>query len=412
MIEPPVSLMSTEASPSEHATISYGSVSWHFDLPANVKFFLGPAFNNFPSWLSQQAAIGDSLIETVEPVVLALAFMEHLVQLGSKPQHIAAVLQAFKEYFLGNDDIHVIASRLPAWVSANALKSYDIALNNAKRTIRSAKSALLEDAREGKANICAVFGGQGPSNAGCLHNLRELNATYELFLADLVSLAAHMVERLTARPEISPYYESQGLDLKQWLCDPNASPDSTYLASAPVSFPLIGLLGLCHYCIACMVTGENPEEMRKLLRGVTGHSQGVIVAAVVARSGSWKEFYQFAEFALEVLFWIGFESHHETPASSLSAAAIDDCKQMGEGQPTPMLRIHGLDRCAVSKLVDDPNLHLPAADQIHLALINSPDNMVVADPTRSLRGLCSMCVKSRPKRTLINRGCHSVNESL
>ncbi|KAL8690260.1 MAG: hypothetical protein Q9218_004257, partial [Villophora microphyllina] len=299
-----------------------------------------------------------------------------------------AVLEAFEAHFLGDCDIHSVALRLPVPFSKDGLKNYYAATVTAKRIGRSANSALLGAAEEGKANLCAVFGGQGPSNSSCLHDLRELNNIYNPFVTRLISSAARTVNTLAALPETLDYYESRGYDLEQWLQDSDAVPDSAYIAAAPVSFPIIGLLGLCHYCIACSIAGKSPGEMRQLMRGITGHSQGVIIAAVVDRSASWEDFYHFAQIAIELLFWIGFESHHETPASSLSAAATNDCKENGEGQPTPMLKIRGLEIYPVSKMIDDANANLPASEQIYLALVNSRDNMVVAGPPRSLRGLC------------------------
>lgn len=381
-------------------SVTYKSASWRFDIPTDVDPQFDQALEGFATWLAQQSVFGHSLLDASETLTLALGFLDFLRGCGLEEDCIAYVVQAFESQFLCDHDIHSAVLHLSASASTHALKSYFAALAISDVPGRSVRSALLDAANGAKADICAVFGGQGPSNRAILQELRDLNAIYRPFTKDLVNMAADSMRKLSQLPETSIFYECQGLDLETWLQDPGAAPNAAYVASAPVSFPIIGLLSLCHYCIACRTMGMRPGELRRLLRGVTGHSQGVVVAAVIARSDSWDEFYYFAQLAIELLFWIGFESHHETPGSNMPAVAISDCVEAGEGQPTPMLTIRGLDRCAVSRLIDDANIHLPALEQVHLALVNSRDNMVVAGPTRSLRGLCLHLRKIRADEQL------------
>lgn len=376
-----------EISTSKMVAITYDQVTWTLRVSQDQEILLRPALGTFPSWLSQQLTVGNSLTDISKPFTIALAFLDLLLELGVEQNILVPVLHNFEEDFLVDRDIHELVLTLPASASTRALERYFAASNMSTHTSPLSKSALLEAAAAGETNICAVFGGQGPSNSACLQDLRDINRIYGMHVDRLVSMTAQTIKQLVVLSETFHYYEYQGFDIERWLQDYSSTPDPAYIASAPVSFPLVGLLGLCHYCIACKITGRHPGEMGKLLCGVTGHSQGVIIAAVIARSSSWADYYEFAQEAIKLLFWIGFESHHESPTSCLSDAAINDCVEAGEGRPTPMLKILGLDRCAVSKLVDDVNTHLTASEHIHLALVNSRDNMVVAGPTRSLRGL-------------------------
>ncbi|KAL8921407.1 MAG: hypothetical protein Q9208_005733 [Pyrenodesmia sp. 3 TL-2023] len=369
-------------------SVTYKSAYWRFDIPIDVDPQFDQALEDFPTWLAQQSVSGHSLLEASETLTLALALLDFLRGRGLEKECVAYVVRAFESHFLCDRDIHSAVLHLSASASTHALKSYFEALAISDVPGRLVKSALLDAANGGEADVCAVFGGQGPSNRAILQELRDINAIYRPFTKDLVKMAADSMRKLSELPDTSIFYECQGFDIETWLQDAGAAPNAAYVASAPVSFPIIGLLSLCHYCIACGTMRMRPGEMRRRLRGVTGHSQGIIVAAVIARSDSWDEFYYHAQLAIELLFWIGFESHHETPGCNLPAVAIKDCMEAGEGQPTPMLKIQGLDRSMVSRLIDDANIHLPASDRVHLALVNSRDNMVVAGPTRSLRGLC------------------------
>lgn len=385
---------------TQQTTVSWNKFSWTFDTPASTTSQLHSICETFSPWLSELSLLDPSLQSMLESATFALIFLSFTVQRKIWATSTAAVLDAFEQGFLDDEDIHSIALRLPDPLAKDGLKNYYAATVNAKRTGRPANSALLKAANEGKANLCAVFGGQGPSNSSCFHDLRELHLTYQPHLAKLVGLVARAIHNLASAPEVSHYYEDRGFEIERWLQDPSLIPDPEYIAAAPVSFPIIGLLGLCHYCLACSITGRTPGEMRRLMRGTTGHSQGIIVAAVVSRSESWEDFYHFAQLAIELLFWIGFESHHATPMPSLSAAAISDCKEQGEGLPTPMLKIHGMEVFAVTKLIDDANAHLPAPEQIYLALINSRNNLVITGPPRSLRGLCLRLRKIRAEENV------------
>ncbi|KAL8661117.1 MAG: hypothetical protein Q9202_005879 [Teloschistes flavicans] len=387
-------------SSAQQITISWTNLSWTFAAPISSISQLDTVCEAFSSWLSEQSALDSSLRPLLDSATFALTFLSFIVQRKIWAKSIVSVLDAFEKHFLDDEDIHTIALRLPGPFAKDALKNYYAATTTAKRIGRLANSALLKAATEEKANLCAVFGGQGPSNSTSFHDLRELHLTYQPHLAELISIVARTIHTLATAPEVSYFYEDRGFEIERWLQDPSLVPDPDYIAAAPISFPLIGLLALCHYRLACSITGRTPGEMRRLMRGTTGHSQGIIIAAVISRSESWEDFYNFTRLAIELLFWIGFESHHEMSAPSLSAGAITDCMEKGEGRPTPMLKIRGLEIYAVTKLIDDANAYLPASEQIYLALTNSRDNLVVAGPPRSLRGLCLRLRKIRAEENV------------
>jgi len=49
----------------------------------------------------------------------------------------------------------------------------------------------------------------------------------------------------------------------RWLQDEESTPDLNYLVSAPVSFPLIGLVQLAHYCVLQLAKppAKEPGEL-------------------------------------------------------------------------------------------------------------------------------------------------------
>ena len=78
---------------------------------------------------------------------------------------------------------------------------------------------------------------------------------------------------------------AQGFALTEWL--EGAAPGADYLASASVSYPLVGLTQLAHYVATLAKLGKTHEEM--VFKGATGHSQGVASAVVLASSATTEE---------------------------------------------------------------------------------------------------------------------------
>lgn len=378
---------SREASRDCKVMVSYRDTSWQYRSPTDEHLHLS-SLKTFPEYLENRQTNDIRPIESSSVIWLASSFLGHLLELGMPESVIRTVLHAFEKDFLcDNIDIHTVAAGLEPSAQTNLLRAYFAALKVTNQPSRGPNSALFAAAEEGYASVYAVFGGQGYVNASCLKDLSDLYSTYGPLLDEMIDVAAHGFERLISLPNTRNYFECNGFDIKRWLEKPETAPNSAYIASAPLSFPIIGLLSLSHYCITCKVLGKSPGELRDLLRGVTGHSQGVISAAAIACSESWETFYESAEFALEILFWIGFESHHGTPLSSLSSAAMKDSIDAGEGQLSPMLSIRGLNQKSVQELVAEMNCHLEEKEKVYIALVNSRDNLVVAGPPLSLRGI-------------------------
>jgi len=173
----------------------------------------------------------------------------------------------------------------------------------------------------------------------------------------------------------------------RWLQDEESTPDLTYLVSAPVSFPLIGLVQLAHYYVTCKILAKEPRDRREGLAGTTGHSQGIVTAAAIASASTWDSFHRITSDTLTILFWIGCRSQQTYPRTSLAPSTLQDSINEGEGTPSPMLSVRDLPQAQVQHHVDITNTHLPKDRYIHISLINGARNVVVTGPPQSLYGL-------------------------
>lgn len=337
-----------------------------------------------------QASLPSDDTPPSSPGELALRFIAYLESTSIPPSVLTAALSAFENQFLATTDIHTLALSSPGGVQAgrDLLRSYYDALSRCSKSPASTPSALLSAAATSSKQLHLIFGGQGAANPACFTELRSLVSTYSPLLTPLLSVASAELSSLSRDPSTHGFYAGREIDVNAWLADDSAVPDSAFLASAAVSFPIIGLVGLAHYAVTCRVLNKTPGELRELLRGVTGHSQGLVIAAAVAQCSTWDEFHAAARDAVRLLFWLGFESHACAPRSALSAADVQDSVDAGEGRPGMMLSVRGLRRAEVEKLVARCNKDLPADAQVYVALRNTTENFTLSGPARSLRGVC------------------------
>ena len=367
--------------------LKYESFQFTFSITSRDFTELSHQRDQFVLFLSLKQQNDDLLPRSA--VILAIQFIQFLFDNLIPPIAIRPLIPAFERQFLRLTDIHTLVSDLSDSLQARkqALKTYYAASDACFLTPQSEDSAIFKASECGSIRIYAIFGGQGASNPTCISELRELTSQYRSLLIDLINAVGPTLKRLSRLPQTRNFYHSRYLDLSLWLEDPQSVPDQNTLAGAAFSFPIIGLISLAHFCVTCKISNKSPGGLRSQLRGVTGHSQGLVVAAVIAKSDSWSSFYENARLAIEILFWIGYECQQATPRCSLSAAAITDSVQNGEGQPASLLSVQGLEQAQVEGIIATCNESLAATDRVYLALANSRDNFVVAGPTKSLCGL-------------------------
>ena len=376
-------------------TLSHGSLEYSFLIPTSLHYHASQLKDTFKLSLPEPT---DELAQDDEP-----SSVEELVAryIGSTAREIDEdddaqgsfievlniVINEFERSFMRANDVHALAASLPGIASKKlvVVQCYYAGRAAALRPIKPHDSALLRAADDEQAKIYTVFGGQGNIEE-YFDELREVYNTYRSFTHDLISSSAQLLLSLARDPKAEKMY-SKGLDIMSWLHNRDTQPDTDYLVSAPVSLPLIGLVQLAHYQVACKAMGRTPGEVLERFSGTTGHSQGVVTAAAIATADSWDEFDKAAQNAIRVLFWIGMRSQQAYPRTSLAPAILQDSTENGEGTPTPMLSIRDLPRSQVQEHIDATNEHLPAERHIAISLINSARNYVVTGPPISLHGL-------------------------
>ena len=379
---------------SRPLTITHGSLEYSFLIPTALHFSATQLKDAFLATLPEptdELAQDDEPSSNTELVARYLGFIANEVDEGDDPgsyeEVLKIVVHEFERAFLRGNEVHAIAAPLPGIVEKKLIvvQAYYAARAAVNRPIKAHESALLREAADENAYIYAVFGGQGNIEE-YFDELREVYTTYPTLLEDFINSAAAHLQQLARDPGAEKLYP-KGLDVMRWLHNKDSQPDTEYLVSAPVSFPLIGLTQLAHYLVMCRVLGTHPGHVRERFSGATGHSQGVVTAAAIAASKNFETFDKASRDALTILFWIGLRSQQAYPRTSLAPNVLQDSIDNGEGAPTPMLSLRDLPREAVQKHIDTTNEHLPKDRHIGISLVNSARNFVVTGPPMSLYGL-------------------------
>lgn len=306
--------------------------------------------------------------------------------LDSRAEYVMLLLDAFEDVYLQGEDIHTFAAELacPYTIQQSIIRCYYEATLHAQRTSKYPEPALFAASSDGTPrNIYMVFGGQG-NTEHYFDELRDAYSTYPTLLEDMLQRSSEILATLSNIDTTRRQQYPGGLNFMRWLRDPNSTPSSNYLLSAPVSFPLIGLVQLVNYCVLCKVLRKSPGELLTRFKGVTGHSQGTVVAAAIATASTWEGFDRAVESALTTLFYIGYRSQQIYPETVLPDKIIQDSINAGEGSPSPMLNVMSLSQSQVQAQVDQLNAYLPKEERVTIVLINSARNLVVGGPPLSL----------------------------
>jgi fatty acid synthase subunit alpha, fungi type len=332
-------------------------------------------------------------------VELATKFLTYISQNiheaeESTPARTALLFSVFKHFtstYLSVKDVHSLTASYDIEVRKAVLISYFQAFavlqeQGVTDIPQQPNSALLAAAARGDASIFAVFGGQG-TNEVYFDELQSLYDIYKPFVADfLTTVTNEVLIPLAAAHSSTPYY-THGFDIMAWLSGTSPRPNVSYLASVPISFPLIGLTPLVQYLVACHVASSTPGSLRSLISGATGHSQGIISAVAISASSSFASFTENAIKALNWLFFSGLRGQEAFPITSIEPSIVQDAIEGGEGTPSPMLSVTGLALGDLEPHIKKTNLHLPSNSQLCVSLYNGPRAFVVNGPPRALYGL-------------------------
>lgn len=252
-----------------------------------------------------------------------------------------------------------------------------------------------DSASKTSSHLFSIFGGQG---VAWLPELRTIFHTY-VFTQSLIEEVAVVLQELIKDPSVASHFR-HGLDLMGWLkeSDPQSAnlPNSFYLQSSPISFPLIGLTQLMQYYATLCIWNKEPFEIFPSFKGTTGHSQGIVAAVVFSLSKTRSELKENIIKGVKLLFWLGVRMQQVVPfRPTVSRTEIlEESKKHGNLNPTPMLAVFHLTPSLVEKYVGVVNqstsLSKTPEKLIEVAIKNSRTAVVVVGHPESLHTLAML----------------------
>ncbi|ORX66584.1 hypothetical protein DL89DRAFT_286290 [Linderina pennispora] len=279
-----------------------------------------------------------------------------------------AVFQHLHQKYCSTDNIHVVVQQLKLTTeqAQSVLKGYYSMLPDVPRP------ALFAN---GKVKLTAMFGGQGGMD-NYLDEATWLLDVYRPLLAGYVTeMAAFLLD--TSKEDVFADVYEYPVDLLDWLYRPESRPDMEYLSLAPVAAPILALIQLMHLMVLYKTLGLSPGELSQSFKGAIGHSQGVVLAAMLPTLTDEKSFYDNSRIVLGILIAGGSRIQLDVPLDTIDvrdASNSDD----GGSKPSPMVSIRGVPLPALEKLIAHFNsCCLLPIDHVFLALINSFDSFVV-----------------------------------
>ncbi|MBX7059499.1 MAG: ACP S-malonyltransferase [Leptospirales bacterium] len=239
---------------------------------------------------------------------------------------------------------------------------------------------LFQQAKAGQARFFVQFGGQG---APWFKELSKYFAEPRMKRFFDVALEALDEERPRVEGTVGL---PLGLDIKRWLADEASLPDDEYLGCAAVSIPMIQVTQLAHL-ESIVQNGFDRKSLLEYTVAASGHSQGLIPASLVALGLEGDAYYAAMAKYVKYLLYLGVSAQKAYPHFAPSEAEIAESTALGSGAPAPMVAILGETHASIEAAVKEVNAGLPADQQLHVSLYNSPQNRIVSSFRASLIAL-------------------------
>ncbi|KAJ2798172.1 beta subunit of fatty acid synthetase [Coemansia guatemalensis] len=245
--------------PNVDVSLTHGSAVVSIVAPAELAQRLQPLVDSFS--INKSSAITSIELHT--------KLLEHC---ATRDQDAAlVVLEAFcQKYDIPATDIHIVVQQqnLDEDAAQLVLRAYFLLweVAAARRCYRSSKHTPLPALfATDSLRLTAMFGGQ-PGSSNYLVEARWLLDVYRPLLSDYVARMAAFLKCQARDARLEPVYK-KGLDVLQWLAQPESAPDTEYLVSAPVSMPLTGLVQLMQIIVLHKTLGVSPGDLARHFNG-------------------------------------------------------------------------------------------------------------------------------------------------
>lgn len=230
---------------------------------------------------------------------------------------------------------------------------------------------LLARLARGETRAAITFAGQGTP---VLDELAALAREHAPLRPWLLAAEERMQRWYAAREFRWSGLVGPGFALGRWLAEPQSRPEAAALQSTLITNPLIFVAQVARYHALCE-EGLGAAFEGDAITGLTGHSQGIMPALLVAESrGGRVSLDRFLRY-LDYMAWQGL---------TMSLSYQGRAREAGE---TAMAAISGPSTEEVAEAIRAFDAQLPPEQQVFLTLENTRTRNVLSGPPASLARL-------------------------
>ena len=240
---------------------------------------------------------------------------------------------------------------------------------------------FLQESKQNGKKFFLQFGGQGSPY------LKEISKLYkeEPSLKDFFGVSFDTLNKIESEVTKSDPLISEGLDLKSWIENPDSAPSEDYQIRGSVSVSMIFITQVANYALL-VSKGYDTSELLSNTAGVTGHSQGIVAAALIAVGKSGSEFLKTYSDFLRFIFFLGYRAQEMYPNFTVEESILQGNTEIGDKNPAPMVAVIGYSKEELEQRVSQANsdLGFQGQDRLNISLYNTPDSMIISAKPSSL----------------------------
>ncbi|TGL61117.1 type I polyketide synthase [Leptospira sarikeiensis] len=229
------------------------------------------------------------------------------------------------------------------------------------------------------AKTFVVFGGQGIDPIPELRSFYEEGHSNSEFW-DIVFSSIDEVSEQIERDRFHKYFPF-GFQLREWLNQPESTPNHSVLKNCSYSIPLI-FLAQASSLFRIVKDEVNWEILLKETSGIFGHSQGVYAGLLLSSSSNKKSFLSNLSLILKNLIHLGIRAQEEFPILELDVSSKKYIKQ--DETPSPMAAIKSENDHLLLEELEKFNSGRTSEDMAYLGLKNGPKIRVICGSPETL----------------------------
>ncbi|KAH6990472.1 hypothetical protein BKA56DRAFT_610076 [Ilyonectria sp. MPI-CAGE-AT-0026] len=213
----------------------------------------------------------------------------------------------------------------------------------------------------GETPVLAVWGG----TVFTRRPLKELRQFYALHTGELFDFLKHCNKTLRslAIEKEDGSVESVQQDLFAWVKDATRKPPTL---STAVEYTICGFL---------QASRKDTRRRDSVVFRLRGPFTWKGIATCMAMADSWASLYDLADLAITGYYCGGLPvAMSWDTAPSVPRSTTSEFVRRGEGSPSTMLSIPGIDQGKLAEEMDVINRTLPAERKLYMALINHADS--------------------------------------